>query len=131
MAQSANPKTTLVISSLVLLAGGVWLGTKINFAARAREAEGEVSRTYPCRLGRRSGTCGDITYRTEDGFTGTLSGVQGTGPKGTQVDLLYDPKDRNNAQLRGPLKFWFGPLAVMAGALVFLALSVRQMLQRR
>jgi hypothetical protein len=129
--RSLNPTTTLVISSLVLLASGGWLATKVGFAVRSHPVRGQVTRTYPCRLGRRSGSCGDIAYVTDTGFHGSLTGIQGVGAQGTQVELLVDPANAGEAQLSGPVKFWLGPVGLTLASLVFVALSGRQLALRR
>ena len=127
----SNPVMSALLWGVILLAGGIWLANTIRFSLRAKPAVGEVTKVYPCRTGRRTGSCIDISYKTDDGYSGTLSGVQGNTPKGEAVDLLYDPNERGEARLAGPVKMWLGPVAgvLIPGALF--GLSVMQLLARR
>jgi len=129
--QIKNPVTALLFGSAVLLCTTLWLSSVIRFAVRAEKVVGVVTSSYRCSTGRRSGTCGDVSFTKQDGGMGVLRGARGTGNKGSQVDVLYDPRDPDDARLDGPIKLWLGPVALEVLGLVFFGDGLRKFLLRR
>jgi uncharacterized protein DUF3592 len=126
-----NPVTALVFGSAVLLATTLWLSSVIRFALRAEKAVGVVTDSYRCSGGRRSTTCGDVSFTRQDGGTGYIKRAPGTGPKGSRVDVLYDPKDPDDARLSGPFKLWLGPVGLEVLGLLFFGDGLRKFVLRR
>ncbi|HVE83190.1 MAG TPA: DUF3592 domain-containing protein [Myxococcales bacterium] len=125
--RGGGSRSGVVVGGLLAAVALFWPVSTVLFRMRAVPAVGAVDRTYPCQLGRRRATCGDVVYTRADGSTGTMTAVQNPGPKGTPVDILYDPGNRDDERLNGPVKLWLGP-ALSLGVAVFLLAGVARRL---
>jgi hypothetical protein len=129
--QIQNPLAALLFGSAVLLATTMWLSSVIRFVGRAEKAVGTVTDTYRCSGGRRSGTCADVSFTRQDGGMGYGRRVHASAPKGSHVDVLYDPKDNEDVRLDSPFQLWLGPVGLELLGLVFFGDGLRKFVLRR
>lgn len=115
-----NPTTALVFGGAVLLLTGWWMLATVRFAVTSQRAPGRVTNTYSCRSRRRTSLCGDIEFTTPEGRPGVMHDARGVGPKGSQEDVLYNPRDLDDVRQAKLVQLWAGPvIGMLLGALFF------------
>lgn len=131
--QIKNPVAALLFGGAVLLGTTLWLSSVIRFVARSEKAAGVVTESYRCSGGRRSSSCADVSFTRQDGGAGSGRLVRGAGPKGSRVEVLYDPKDPDpeHVRLDSLFQLWLGPVALEVLGLVFFGDGLRKFVQRR
>ncbi|HYV49172.1 MAG TPA: DUF3592 domain-containing protein [Myxococcaceae bacterium] len=122
-----SPTTAFVLGIVMLLVTSWWLVGTVLFAFHSERAEGVVTELYSCSSGRKSGKCASVSYTRKDGSPGTLRDARGVS-KGETVEVLYDPRNPDDARQSGPMKLWFGPVI---GELVGLGLFAAGMMRLR
>jgi hypothetical protein len=128
--QIQNPLLALLFGSAVLFGTTWWLSSVIRFVGRSEKAMGTVTDTYRCSGGRRSGTCGDVSFTRQDGGMGYGRRVRGAGPRGASVAVRYDPKDIEDVRLDSPFQLWLGPVALELLGLVMFGDGLRKFVLR-
>lgn len=131
--QIKNPVAALLFGSAVLLGTTWWLSTVIRFVARSEKVAGVVTESYRCSGGRKSSSCADISFTRKDGSSGSGRLVRGAGPKGSRVEVLYDPTDPDpeHVRLDSLFQLWLGPVGLEALGLVFFGDGLRKFVLRR
>lgn len=144
-ASSVLAGAIFLIVGVAALVGGIYWGVKTQrFVASASRASGTVIELER----RQSGDDGPTYYPVirfidADGREVTFTSSTGSNPpskrEGDKVDVLYDPKNPNEAELNSFFALWFGPLMVgglfgtifpLVGVSVIIG-GIRQGAQRR